>query len=121
MRVVFDLFCLSIIVCFIIDVSGFINDGIKPLIAKIINMNSNIKINPESINIPKPFSCSLCMTFWIGLIYLLCTSNFTIPYIAVVVFFSLISSNISGFLICIKDILSTIEGLFQKLIQKILY
>lgn len=121
MRVVLDLLFLTIIICFIVDVSGFINDGIKPLIAKIINRNSNIKINPESINIPKPFSCSLCMSFWTGLIYLLCTSKFTIPYIAVVVFFSLISSNISGFLFCIKDFLATIEGLFQKLIQKILY
>lgn len=121
MKIILDLLFLTIIICFIIDCSGFINDGIKPLIAKIINRNSNIKINPESINIPKPFSCSLCLSFWSGLIYLICTSNFTIPYIAVVVFFSLISSNISSFLFLIKDILDTIGGIFQKLLQKILY
>lgn len=120
MNTLIDLLLLTIIICFIIDISGFINDGIKPLIAKIINRNSNIKINPESINIPKPFSCSLCLTFWSGLIYLLFTHNFTIPYIALVSFLSLISSNISGFLFVVKDILALIENLIQRLIQKLM-
>ena len=120
MKTILDLILLTIIICFIVDVSGFINDGIKPLIANIINRNSNIKINPESINIPKPFSCSLCMTFWCSLGYLLFTSNFTLPYIALVSFLSLISSNISGFLFCVKDILALIENLIQRLIQKLM-
>lgn len=119
MNTLVDLLLLTIIICFIIDISGFINDGIKPLIAKIINRNSIIKINPESINIPKPFSCSLCMTFWCGLIYLLFTHNFTIPYIAFVAFLSLISSNISSILLLLKDILSTVENFIIKLLKKI--
>lgn len=119
MKVIFELFCLSIIICFIVDVSGVMNE-IRKLVSSIIYKKTKIKVDYNELKL-RPIGCSLCSVWWIGLAYLLCTSNFTIPYIAVVVFFSLISSNISGFLICIKDVLSTIEGLFQKLIQKILY
>ena len=117
MNTLIDLFLLTIIICFIIDVSGISND-IRKLVSRLILKYTKIKISWEDLKI-KPFLCSLCMTFWSGLGYLLFTSNFTIPYIALVSFLSLISSNISGFLFSIKDILALIENLIQRLIQKL--
>lgn len=118
MKAVLDLLLLTVIICFIIDVSGISND-IKKFVSKLILKYTKIKIYWEELKL-KPFLCSLCMTFWSGLGYLLFTSNFTIPYIALVSFLSLISSNISGFLFCIKDILALIENLIQRLIQKLM-
>lgn len=116
MSVILDLFFLTVIVCFIIDVSGFIQSVKRQFLRKVMKIkNPNI----TSLNW-KPWDCSRCLSFYSGLIYLLFTSNFTIPYIALVSFLSLISSNISGFLFCIKDILALIENLIQRLIQKLM-
>ena len=118
MKTILDLFFLTVIICFIVDCSGFFNFIKKFVASRLEGKYKNLKA--EDIKIPF-ITCSLCSVWWSGLVYLLCTSNFTIPYISVVVFFSLISSNISSFLFLIKDILDTIGGIFQKLLQKILY
>ena len=54
----------------LVDVTGVIEDMLTP----IVRWLTGSKIG----TVGKPFSCSLCMTFWTGLIYLLCTGNFTI-------------------------------------------
>ena len=118
MKAILDLLLLTVIICFIIDVSGISND-IRKLMSRLILKYTKIKISWEELKI-KPFLCSLCMTFWCGLGYLLFVDKFIIPYIAFVAFLSLISSNISGFLFCIKDILALIENLIQRLIQKLM-
>jgi hypothetical protein len=116
MKTILDLIFLSIIICFIVDVSGVMSE-IRKLVSSIIFKKTKIKVDYRELKL-RPIGCSLCSIWWCGLIYLLITNNFTIPYIALVSFLSLISSNISGFLFCIKDILAVIEGLIQKLIQK---
>lgn len=57
---IFDLFILSAIIVFIVDVSGVI-ENIEWWLSKWIGKNCKI---------PKPFSCSLCLTFWLGLIWI---------------------------------------------------
>lgn len=118
MNTLFNLFLITLIICFIVDCSGFIDDGLKPLAARFVNRKSTIKVKPEDISIPKPFSCSLCMTFWTGIIYLICISEFTLVNLIFVVILAFLSSNISGFMFLIKDILATIEMWLQKLINK---
>jgi hypothetical protein len=114
MNTLIDLFLLTIIVCYIEDCSGFIQSVKRQFLRKVMKIkNPNI----TSLNW-KPWDCSRCLSFYSGLIYLLFTHNFIIPYIAFVSFLSLISSNISGFLFCVKDILTLIENLIQRLIQK---
>lgn len=117
MKTVLDLLFLTIIICFIVDVSGFFNFIKKFIASRLEGKYKNLK--SEDIKIPF-ITCSLCSVWWCGLIYLLITHNFTIPYIALVSFLSLISSNISGFLFSIKDILALIENLIQRLIQKLM-
>lgn len=116
MSVILDLILLTIIVCYIEDCSGFVQSVKRQFLRKVMKIK---KPDASTLNWP-PFDCSRCMSFYSGLIYLLITHNFIIPYIAFVAFLSLISSNISGFLFSIKDILALIENLIQRLIQKLM-
>ena len=79
-----DLLLLAIIICFVVDISGAMR------------------------KFKKPFSCSLCCIWWIGLIYLLVTRNFTIQGVAFVAFLSMMSSVITGFLLTLKELLNYI-------------
>ena len=101
-----DLLFIAIIITFIIDLSGFI-DSIKPIIWKILF--PKIKYNPNWRI--KPFDCSLCSTFWIGIIYLLFTS-FTLKGFLYVIL-------LAWFTPTIKDLLIALKELFQKWIGKI--
>lgn len=60
----------------------------------------------------KILDCSLCQTWWIGLIYLLFTHQFTIPYIGYVALLAYLTP-------VIKDILYLIKDAFTKAIEVI--
>ena len=115
MKILIDLILLAITICFVVDVSGFFTFVKKFVASRLEGKYKNI--TPEDIKIPF-ITCSLCSVWWAGLIYLLFVGKFTIPYIAFVAFLSLISSNISGLLMTIKDFLAAFEMWLQKLIQK---
>lgn len=76
---IIDILLLAAIWVFILDISGFA-DEIKSLIA------SYFKVKPENLKINKPFFCSLCMTFWTGLLYLIITSNFSLISVCYLLF-----------------------------------
>jgi hypothetical protein len=105
--VVFNLFLIAVITVCIIDISGFVN-SIKSALNKVITKrkfsNSNYSI--------KPFDCSLCMTFWIGLIYLIIYNSVSLINITVLLLIA-ISTPI------INDIIRLIQDLITKLIQVI--
>lgn len=112
--VILNLFLITFIVVFIVDVSGAVDSlksGIKWVLTNGKMKNSNYDL--------KPLSCSLCMTFWIGLIYLLCTSNFTISYIACVCLLSASTGLLKDFWFLCEDIIKTIINIFYKLIDKL--
>jgi hypothetical protein len=111
-----DLLLISTVVCFIVDCSGVVTE-IRKALAKYISKRTGLPVTLESIGL-KPFSCSLCSVWWTCLIYLLFTGNFTVSYIALSAVLSLCASNISGFLLLFKDILSTIENKIQKYISR---
>lgn len=68
---------ISWIIVFIVDISGWTATW-KRWLSLLL---TNGKIGSIDYDL-KPFSCSLCMTWWIGLIYLLIAGKFTIGYIA---------------------------------------
>lgn len=74
-----NLLFIQMIIVFIVDISGFV-DSVKVGISRLITKG---KISKSDFRI-KPFDCSLCTTFWVGLIYLLCVHQFSIPMIAFV-------------------------------------
>ena len=112
--VILNLFLITFIVVFIVDVSGAVDSlksGIKWVITKGKMSNSNYRL--------KPFDCSLCTSFWIGLIYLLCTSNFAISYIACVCLLSASTGPLKDFWFLCEDIIKTIINIFYKVIDKL--
>ena len=52
----------------------------------------------------KPLECSLCTSFWLGLIYLLITGNFSLLSFAYVLFLSIMSPFLSDLIQLIRDI-----------------
>lgn len=80
---------------FIIDYSGIIQ-SVEGMIAKAIGF--------PSVRIPKPFSCSLCSTWWSGLAYLIWTHNISIPHICWVGFCAAITPEINAAIWTFKDI-----------------
>lgn len=115
MNTLTDLLIITCLICFITDVSGFVQSIKRQYLRKFWGIK-----NPDiSVLNWKPFDCSLCLTFYSTLIYIAVTGNFTLPWIGMCVLLSLISSNISGFMLCVKDFLAAVECRIQKLIEKI--
>lgn len=106
---------ITCIVCFVIDVSGFVQSMKRLYLRRFWKMK-----NPDISSLSwKPFDCSLCSTWWSCLLYIIITGHFTFIYILVAAMLAMVSSNISGFMLCIKDFLAAIECRIQKLIEKI--
>lgn len=97
-----ELLIISIIVCFVVDISGII-DTIKYTIWKWVFNN---KKEYQEFRL-KPFDCSLCMTFWIGLIYII--PNFNLINLLCVCLFASISEEISNTLLIIKNIIHRVQ------------
>lgn len=106
------LLSISIIVCFIVDLSGAIN-SLKHFILQYI-----FKINTSKTDalVLKPFDCSLCMIFWTTLAYLIFTNNISIFNILFISILSYLSSNITGFLNIVKEIFTKIENTILNLL-----
>lgn len=96
---IIDLILIQLIIVFIIDLSGAV-ESFKLFISKILTKG---KIQTTNFDL-KSFSCSLCSTWWIGLIYLLICHSFTIPYIALVALLSYLTPLSSSILLLIKDL-----------------
>lgn len=110
-NIILNLLLIQLIVVFIVDLSGII-DTIKHFIWK-----RWIKIgNYQSISL-KPFSCSLCSTWWCCLIYLLITSNLNLLTIAITALLAFLAGTLGDFLLWCKDAITKFINLLYKLID----
>lgn len=98
--ILLNLMLIQFITVLIIDDSGII-DSIKRIISKILTKGKIVKTDFDL----KPFSCSYCMNFWIGLAYLFFMGQFTIPYIAFVLLMSTMTPITFALLNLFKDII----------------
>ena len=105
MELLINILLIAVIAVFIIDLSGAINNLAKPLVRKILHLSPNADIHLPLIG------CSLCVTFWVGLIYLLAAKSFALPGIVAVCIASFLTPVISDTLILCKDILAKIIDL----------
>ena len=108
-----NLFILTCIIVFIIDLSGFVDEMVKRLYYKYIKVGDYHTLIPKL----KPFTCSLCLTFWAGITYLLITSQFNILMIGYVCLLAFLSPIIGDILVMIKDVLNKVINLIYKLID----
>ncbi len=91
---IFDTLGIAWICVFIVDYSRII-ESMEGVIAKAIGF--------PSVRIPKPFSCSLCMTWWTGLAYLIWTHDVSIPNICWVAFCAALTPEINSAIWTVKD------------------
>lgn len=94
-----NLIVISFMVVYVLDLSGFVDDGIQPFFRK--HLGGTLRT--------KPFLCSQCMTHHIGLIYILITGNFSVPmwgFVCLLAFLTPVTQNI---LVGIKELLLRIS------------
>lgn len=106
-----NLFLIGFIVVFIIDYSGFIEEADK-ILTKALK-------SKYPLHIPKPFSCSLCSTFWLGLIYLLCVGQFNLLNIAGVIVVSAFTPEILSIIYFAKDFINMVFDEIEKFLGMI--
>ena len=96
-----------------IDISGFI-DSLKLLISKLLTKS---KLQTAQYKF-KPFDCSFCMTFWVGLIYTIVTGEFNLVTLAAILLIAFMTEPIKQLLILIKDLLiKIIDVIYGKVID----
>jgi hypothetical protein len=98
--ILLNLLCIQLIWVLILDISGFM-DSVKLAISKFLTSRHIAKADYRI----KPFDCSLCMTFWTGLIYIICLHQFTIPLLAYILFIAVMTPVTKDFIILIRDLL----------------
>ena len=106
MKPYIDILLIAAVYVFALDVSGFWDEA-----------SAKIKgwLTHGAIRTPfqfKPFSCSLCMTFWTGIVYLLAVGRLTIANVAYVCLVAFLTPRI-------KDLLLVADGLLAALFNKI--
>lgn len=93
----------------VIDLSGII-DSLDSLLSKVLGVKAHV---------PKPFSCSLCMTHWTGLIWLLCTGKLTLMLYAWLLLLSLLTTVVADLLRFFIEACQSLVGLLYKILKNI--
>lgn len=102
-----DLLLISLILVFIIDLSG-----VMPKLNKFVWNKLYPSIKYTNWQIPL-ISCSLCSNFWIGIIYLIIT-GFSLKMLAYVALLSFATTIFKDILVLLKDILIKIIDVIYK-------
>ena len=116
-----NLLILTLITVFIIDISGFFPTILKHLYRWIFDNKREMPYDFDWDYVSilfHPLKCSLCSSFWIGVIYLLATSSFTIINLGYVALLAFLTPVFKDALILVKDILITITNLAFKYLTK---
>ena len=103
MKIYIDLLMVAVITIYIVDLSGF-----TETLLKVISAYKGRKITEL-----KPFSCSLCMVWWVCLAFLLMSAKLSLPMVAFIALLSFLSAPIGQFLVFLR------EGL-NKVINKLM-
>lgn len=98
MKTIFDLILVALITIYIVDLSGWTDTWLSFL--------SHYK--GRKITELKPFSCSLCMVWWVCLIFLLVVGRFTLPLIAFSALLSFLSVPLGQVLILVRETLNKV-------------
>lgn len=111
-NIILNIFLISVICVIIIDGTDII-DTIKHTIWKFAFKNTK----PYRDFQFKPFSCSLCMTWWTSLTYLIISHHITLPYIAFSLLAAYMTPVINTSLIFIKEFFAFVFELLFHLID----
>lgn len=95
---------VALVTIYIVDISGF-TESWRDALARMLKISA---LRPL-----KPFDCGKCMTWWVCLIYALCTGHFSLWTIAFSALLSHLSIPIGTFLIFIREGLTRIINLLM--------
>ena len=96
-----ELLALAFIVVYIVDETGIVN-SFKALIKRWLNTKSDISL--------KPLDCSLCMTHWVCLIYVLLFGTLDIFVYLYILFLSCNTDNIYILIQKVNEAISKLLG-----------
>lgn len=113
--IIVNILLITTIIVFIVDLSGAIENLVKPIVKYFLHIPPH-----KDINLPL-IECSLCVTWWIGLIYICIMSivnSFTFNQFLILVFVlalvSFLTSSIKDILVLIKDLIIRFIEVFYK-------
>lgn len=105
-----NLFLITFITVNIIDISGITNH-IEEAIQRWLKLP-----NIPHIHL---MECSYCVNWWLSLLYLIITNNFTLEYVSFVLLLSLLTPVINDLILNVKDLLVMLVNLPLKWFRKI--
>lgn len=88
------LFFIQVILVLITDISGFPEDGLKPLFKKLTGGVGELS---------KLFTCSFCQMNWVGLAYLIVTGQFSFAAYALVLLLAFMTPVTGSLLYLVRD------------------
>lgn len=103
-----NLFLIGFLCVFVIDYSGFIEE-MDNLLTKVLKSR-------VPLHIPKPFSCSLCMTWWTGLIYLLISHSLSLPYLVFLASICIFTPEILSIIYFVKDLINKLFDSIERIL-----
>lgn len=92
---------IMLICVLVIDHTDFI-DHIKSTLSRLLTKGN---INSSDYHL-KPFDCSLCMTFWLNLIYIIATKNFTLGNTVLILTLAVLTPVVASLISIIFNILN---------------
>lgn len=110
MKQLTDILLIAAIYVFALDVSGFWQEATAAVKAWLTRGQFRTPIDI------KPFSCSLCMTFWTGIVYLVFTDSLTLPLTAYVCLVAMLTPRIADLLHVVDNLLAKIFNQINKIL-----
>lgn len=101
-QIIIDLLLVALVTIYIVDLSGFTDT--------ILNFVSGWY--GRKVTELKPFTCSLCMVWWVCIIYLIVVGRFSLPLVAFSALLSFLSQPMAQLLQFVRG---SILGLANKL------
>lgn len=98
---------VAFIVIFIVDLSGFTDT--------ILDIASKVK--GQRVESFRPFTCSLCMTWWCCLVWTICSGHCTLVTIAFSALLAALSFPLSQILIFVREGLNKLIATLEKLMS----
>lgn len=95
MKAIVELILVAMITIYVVDLSGFTDTWLKFLSA----------YKGRKIQELKPFSCSLCMVWWICLAFLLMSAKLTLPLVAFSALLSFLSVPLGQILVLLREVI----------------
>ena len=115
LSIIVNIILLATIIVFIVDLSGSIEHLVKPIVKHLLHIPSH-----KDITLPL-IECSLCCTWWIGLIYICIvtiantfTFNQFLILVSVLSLVSFLTSTLKDILVLIKDLIIRLIEVFYK-------